>query len=125
MSTFHDGSADATSAAPDRPVDLVHLAKQTFGDKRLEQEVLGLFLTQAALLTDRLDRAATEAEWKIAAHTLKGSAQGVGAWRVARAAQAAERFAADRVSDAAVQARAALRAAVEEANATIHRLMAA
>ena len=73
-----------------RPVDLVHLSRYTLGDLALEREVLELFCTQAALYLERLNQAHTDRDWKDAAHSLKGSAQAIGAWRAAEAARQAE-----------------------------------
>jgi HPt (histidine-containing phosphotransfer) domain-containing protein len=78
-------SADAPALAPDdRPIDLVHL-----GDRNLEREVLQLFDRQSMLLIARMRTAAPNGVATLA-HTLKGSARGIGAWRVARAAEALE-----------------------------------
>jgi HPt (histidine-containing phosphotransfer) domain-containing protein len=82
-------TGDASLAPDDRPIDLVHLARTTLGDRSLEREVLQLFDRQSALLIARM-RAASPAAIAPLAHTLKGSARGIGAWRVARAAEALE-----------------------------------
>jgi HPt (histidine-containing phosphotransfer) domain-containing protein len=83
-------SVDAPSLAPDdRPIDLVHLARTTLGDRSLEREVLQLFDRQSMLLIARMRTAAPNGVATLA-HTLKGSARGIGAWRVARAAEALE-----------------------------------
>lgn len=69
-----------------RPVDLVHLSRHTFGDRELEREVLALFLRQSRQCMARLrGEAAAEARRSVA-HTIKGSARGIGAWRVAEIA---------------------------------------
>jgi HPt (histidine-containing phosphotransfer) domain-containing protein len=73
-----------------RPVDLVHLSRYTLGDREIEREVLALFASQAVVYLDRLAKAATATEWREAAHSLKGSARAVGAWRTAEAAERAE-----------------------------------
>src|SRR5262245_2696862 len=84
-------AADAPALSPDdRAIDLVHLARTTLGDRGLEREVLQLFDRQSTLLIARM-RSATPAGVATLAHTLKGSARGIGAWRVARAAEALER----------------------------------
>lgn len=83
-------SSDRGEAAADLPVDLVHLRRYTLGDKALEAEVLGLFLAQLPETIASLKSAATERDWKIAAHALKGSSRAVGAWRIAALAQEAE-----------------------------------
>ncbi len=72
-----------------RPIDLVHLARQTMGDRDLEQEVLSLFLQQAVSVKDRI-AGAEPAQRKFLAHGLKGGARGVGAFAVADAAQKVE-----------------------------------
>ncbi len=106
-------SKDAPSLAPDdRPIDLVHLARTTLGDRSLEREVLQLF--------DRM-RAATPGGTVVLAHTLKGSALGIGAWRVARAAEAVELA----EGAAAAPALEALAAATDEARALIADLLKA
>jgi HPt (histidine-containing phosphotransfer) domain-containing protein len=80
-------SRDTPSLAPDdRAIDLVHLARMTLGDRALEREVLQLFDRQSSLLIARM-RGAAPAAAATLAHTLKGSARGIGAWRVARAAE--------------------------------------
>lgn len=73
-------------------IDEDHLGRMTLGDRRLEREVLELFLRQSTIMLDRVvgaDRPLAAA----AAHTLKGSARGIGAWRVARAAELLEQAA--------------------------------
>jgi HPt (histidine-containing phosphotransfer) domain-containing protein len=72
------------------PVDLAHLRRYTLGDQALEAEVLELFLAQLPETIASLRSAANERDWKIAAHTLKGSSRAVGAWRIATLAQEAE-----------------------------------
>lgn len=72
-----------------RPIDLVHLARQTLGDREIEREVLALFLTQASTVRSRI-AGATPAERKLLAHGLRGSAAGVGAFAVAQSATAVE-----------------------------------
>lgn len=72
------------------PVDLKHLRRYTLGDADLEREILGLFFGQLPATISALAAAATPKDWKIAAHTLKGSGRAVGAWRIARIAEQAE-----------------------------------
>jgi len=70
----------------ERPVDLVFLARQTGGDRALEEEVLRLFAKQAAVLGNEL-RSLEDAETrKRNAHTLKGAARAVGAFGLAECA---------------------------------------
>jgi len=115
-------SKDAPSIAPDdRPIDLVHLARTTMGDRSLEREVLQLFDRQAILLIARM-RAAAPGGLVMLAHTLKGSARGIGAWRVARAAEALEVACASSEAGAALER---LAAAADEARAVIADLLKA
>jgi len=114
-------SKDAPSLAPDdRPIDLVHLARTTLGDRSLEREVLQLFDRQAALLIARM-RSATPGGVALIAHTMKGSARGIGAWRVARAAEAVELAGSADIGDALER----LAAAAEEARSVIADLLRA
>ena len=73
-----------------RPIDSAHLARYTLGDASLEREILGLFIAQAPQTLARLREADSERSWREAAHTLKGSARAVGAWRLAKAAEDCE-----------------------------------
>ena len=73
-----------------KPVDLVHLSAQTFGDSALEAEVLTLFLSQSAVYFHAWRRATTQDARRRAAHTLKGAARSIGAWELADIAGAAE-----------------------------------
>lgn len=85
------GGAMREACGAGRAIDLVHLSKYTMGNRSLENELLGLFRTQADLYLSRLDDAADETEWKNAAHSLKGSARGLGAWVLADLAEEAEK----------------------------------
>lgn len=106
-----------------RPIDLVHLARMTLGDRSIEREVLQLFARQSGSLSARI-AGGEPAAVPALAHALKGSARGVGAWRVAAAAEAVE-LAASGPAPARAAATAALSAAVEEANAIIGELLRA
>jgi len=79
--------SDGDGTAP--AIDRAHLARATFGDGALERELLTLFDRQAALLMGRM-RQADAGAVAVLAHTLKGSALGVGASEVAAAAAAVE-----------------------------------
>lgn len=91
------GPADQGSAPSIEPaeaaLDIDHLGRMTLGDRDLEREVLQLFDRQTAMLAERL-RGATAAVAASCAHTLKGSARGIGAWRLAHAAERVERVVA-------------------------------
>lgn len=65
-----------------RLVDLSHLARQTMGDRGVEQEVLALFVQQAAVVADRVEAADIKERLRLA-HGLKGSSRGVGAFAIA------------------------------------------
>ena len=69
-----------------RPVDLVHLARQTGGDRLLEEEVLRLFLRQANAISRTMRGRIDEDARRSKAHTLKGAARAVGAGAVAKCA---------------------------------------
>lgn len=79
-------------AAAAAAIDREHLARMTFGERSLERELLMLFERQCGLLLARM-RDGEAAVMATLAHTLKGSAGGIGAWGVARAAAACERAA--------------------------------
>lgn len=83
-------STPMAAASYERPIDLVHLARQTLGDRSLEQEILSLYLKQAQSLLQRIAESACVRERGDFAHTLKGSSRAVGAWQVATAAEAVE-----------------------------------
>ena len=111
------------SAAADRRIlDLTHLARQTFGDPALEREVLALFEQQCIRLLPLILVGEDLTERADAAHTLKGAARAVGAWRLASLCgtleetlddgRAAETFARlnDKLEKAMAETRAALAA---------------
>lgn len=71
---------------PDQgPIDFGHLQRAVLGDSSLEREVLAMFSAQAAGLIDQL--AVLPPHAMDIAHTLKGSALAIGAFRVADAAE--------------------------------------
>ena len=74
---------------PAAAIDRDHLSRATFGDRSLEHEVLQLFDRQAAMLIGRM-RSGDRTMIGALAHTLKGSAAGIGARQVADAAQTVE-----------------------------------
>ena len=78
-----------------RPVGLVHLSRYTLGERALEREVLELFCTQSVLYLEQLRAAMSDKAWKDAAHSLKGSARAIGAWRAAQTAERAEALQGD------------------------------
>lgn len=86
---FNRPDASGQLAPCARPIDLDHLARQTMGQKEIEAEVLRLFLRQVRecmrniVITRGPERAGI-------AHTLKGSARGVGAFALAERAEKLE-----------------------------------
>ena len=117
--------ADVGRAEPRAPVlDLAHLARMTLGERALEHEVLTLFNRQADML---LVRMASEEPRAVAAlaHTLAGSASGIGAWKVAEAATAVERAASEPSTIALTGLMDHLVAAVAEVHAAIGKIQRA
>jgi HPt (histidine-containing phosphotransfer) domain-containing protein len=108
-----------------RPIDLIHLARQTMGDRDLETELLHLFRRQAGQIMERLsaDLPGDSIPWRAdLAHTLKGSARAIGATRVAIKAEIYE----VQVRDGAPNlkpALGALKSAVDEACGAIADLL--
>ena len=113
----------AVATATDPPpageaIDIHHLARMTLGERTLQREVLALFDRQADMLLPRI-RGGAPALAAASAHTLKGSAVGIGAFKVARAVEQVEQ-----ARDAAVAAAIETLATVlEEAKAEIARLL--
>jgi HPt (histidine-containing phosphotransfer) domain-containing protein len=100
-------------------IDDDHLGRMTLGDRALEREVLEIFVRQTIIMLGRI-AGAEPALAAAAAHTLTGSARGIGAWRVAEAAERVERLATGHAVaaelDAAVEQ---LKAATVQASAAI------
>lgn len=114
---------ETTSGEPQsRPVDLVHLARHTLGDEDLEREVLQLFVTQSRIYLNRLKEAGDRAQWQRAAHTIKGSARGIGAWAVAERAEQAELLGHDVAEDRCRKAIVALETELDAATTYIRSL---
>jgi HPt (histidine-containing phosphotransfer) domain-containing protein len=86
-----------------RTIDHIHLERMTLGDRSLEREVLEIFARQTAMTLERI-AGAGPARAAAAAHTLKGSALGIGAWRVAEAAERLEHAATGAADEAALLA---------------------
>jgi len=122
-------------APDDGPIDNAHLDRMTLGDIALEREVLAMFSAQAVGLIARLTTLASQgrssegrssearssearsSEGLALAHTLKGSARAIGAFRVADTAEALE--AAVRNGCDPSEAMAGLKDAIAEARAAI------
>ncbi len=80
-------SSSNSAASFERPIDLVHLARQTLGDRSLEQEILALYCKQSQTLLARIEEGGCSRQRADFAHTLVGSSRAVGAWQVASAAE--------------------------------------
>jgi HPt (histidine-containing phosphotransfer) domain-containing protein len=110
------------AAAP--VLDLVHLSRQSLGDRGLEVELLRLFDAQAAQVIGRLTSGAGRAErrWRAdLAHTLKGSALAVGAGAVAAEAASFENALYGESGEAELERRLA---ALSDAVATVRARIA-
>jgi HPt (histidine-containing phosphotransfer) domain-containing protein len=94
--------SDPTSLS-EPTLDIGHLKRMTFDDRNLEREVLQLFDRQTAMLAGRL-KCAPPSIAASCAHTLKGAARGIGAWRLAHAAAQVERVVAAGEPEGAVVA---------------------
>ncbi len=104
-------------------VDFAHLERYAGGDMALVEEVLGLFREQAEIWVRLLDPAAPGEAWRDAAHTLKGSSVGVGAFALAEACAAAEQAAGAGVGERTVmleRIRTRLDAALADVAAYLH-----
>ncbi len=102
--------------AQQRPIDLVHLATQTKGDKAVESEILQIFARQARGCLVALSSGRSKVEVKAAANRLRNAAMAVGAMRVATAADLIE------TKGANADALASVAAAVLEAEHFILKL---
>lgn len=76
-------------------VDQAHLDRMTGGDAALAAEVLGLFREQCDLWMRLLEPTTETLDWGNAAHTIKGSARGIGAWMLGEICGEAEEAARD------------------------------
>ena len=104
-------------------VDFAHLERYAAGDAALIEEVLGLFSQQAELWVPLLDPAGPAESWRDAAHALKGSALGVGAFAFAERCGEAEANASEGQAARAARLdrlRTALDAALADIAAYLH-----
>lgn len=102
-------------------VDFTVLERMTGGEDAVSEEVLGLFVQQAAMWSPMLD--VREDGWRDAVHTIRGAAAGIGAGALAEvcaAAEAAEKADAPPLLD---RVRDALDAALADVAAYRHELM--
>jgi HPt (histidine-containing phosphotransfer) domain-containing protein len=106
-------------APDDGPIDLAHLKRMTLGDAGLEREVLAMFSAQAVGLIGTL--AGLPSDAGALAHKLKGSARGIGAFRVADAAESLESTL--RNGDDPAQTLAELKEAIAQVRAAIDAIL--
>ena len=71
-------------------IDFSHLEHYVGGDQAIIREVLALFSDQARTVLPQLDPEGSADQWRNAAHSLKGSALGIGAAALAEACGEAE-----------------------------------
>lgn len=76
---------------PARPIDMLHLERQSMGDPGLELEILRMFDEIIAVHFARLESATSVPDLLAHLHTIKAGAIGVGAWALAEHAHIMER----------------------------------
>ena len=102
-------------------VDFTVLEAMTAGDDVVSEEVLGLFVQQAALWSPLLD--VREEGWRDAVHTIRGAALGIGAGALAESCAEAEGADKGTVAPLLDRVRTALDAALADVAAYRHALM--
>jgi len=114
---------DAQQQSADPSVfDRAHLARYTMQSEELEREVLGLFLAQMPAMLQMIATATDAAEWKLAAHTLKGSAAAIGAGQIQEFATRLEIAGIDLDVKVRQELLAGLEAAVQQFETLIRRI---
>jgi HPt (histidine-containing phosphotransfer) domain-containing protein len=116
-------SLGQTVLPPEQTIDLAHLARMTCGEKSLEAEVLSLFDRQAGMLLARMQQSSPTVAGTFA-HTIAGSARGIGAWKVAAAAEGLELAARNYDPARFDRAHRRLASTIAEAQAAIRALLA-
>jgi len=102
-------------------IDFTVLEGMTGDDAAVSEEVLGLFVEQAALWSAMLDPKAEG--WRDGVHTIRGAAAGVGARPLATACAEAEATEQALAAPALERVRTALDAALADVAAYRHELM--
>jgi HPt (histidine-containing phosphotransfer) domain-containing protein len=113
-------------AMPAQLFDRDHFGHMTGQDIALQREILGMFRDQSDLWRRLLIADAPVHTWRDAAHTLKGSARGLGFWALAEACETAEQLAQSGLRDGPLVAHelAAVRARLDEALALVDETLA-
>lgn len=99
-------------------LDRAHFDHMTGGDRALQLEIIDLLRAQAPQLDEEFSSAS--AGWRAGAHTLKGSARGIGLATLALACEAAEAA----PSSSSAEALEHLRAELAEALAALEQFAA-
>lgn len=102
-------------------VDFTVLEAMTAGDDAIGEEVLGLFVQQAAMWSPMLD--VRDDGWRDAVHTIRGAAAGIGAEALAQACAEAEAADKSTASPLLDRVRDALGTALADVAAYRHALM--
>jgi HPt (histidine-containing phosphotransfer) domain-containing protein len=102
-------------------VDFDVLERMTGGDDAVTDEVLGLFVQQAAMWSPMLD--VREEGWRDGVHTIRGAAAGIGANVLAKACQTAEHADKAEVAPLLDRVRDALDVALADVAAYRHEIM--
>ena len=102
-------------------VDFAVLQSMTGGDAAINEEVLGLFVQQAALWSGLLD--ARSEGWRDGVHTIRGAAAGIGARDLAAICAEAEGAEQKLAAPALERVRDALDTALADVAAYRHELM--
>jgi HPt (histidine-containing phosphotransfer) domain-containing protein len=108
-------------AARETPFDVAFLDRVTFRDRALARELLSLFDRQTNSLIEEIALASEPRTRREAAHKLKGSARGLGAFALARAAEEVETAVEEPYALASALAR--LHARVAEARLALPKLL--
>lgn len=108
-------------------LDIDHFGHMTGGDAALQAEIITLFRAQAELWSRLLVVDAPVQTWRDAAHSAKGSARGLGLWKLAEVCAKAEQLGRDGSVDGREIAAglAAVREALREALDALPRFDAA
>lgn len=117
------GDSVGDRAPRQRPIDLVHLARQTLGDWGLECEILRIYEGVQRTYFLRLLESSSDGERRANLSSLKGAAMGIGAFALVAQAEIAwlELEAREALDDETI---ADLSFAVEEVSAYISTLLA-
>ena len=102
-------------------VDFSVLERMTGGDDAVSEEVLGLFVEQAAMWSAMLEPKGEG--WRDAVHSIRGTALGIGATELAEVCEDAERANQAVASAALDRVRFALDQALADVAAWRHELM--